>query len=197
VNRSRREPVVIEVVKNQRTNMDMHRRTKRLSALLVVAAAGLALTACGSSAAPRSSTTTTTKSGSAAPVVGSTSIAAVGSVVTGVGGRTLYYLSTETSTSIQCTGTCTQTWFPYVLAAGSRVAVATGVTGSVSSTVRPNGTTQVTYDGHPVYYFAGDSAPGQANGQGADGTWFVLSPASRTVAPPTTTTTSGGSSNGY
>lgn len=176
--------------------MGMHVRIRRMSAILVVAGAALGLSACGSSAAT-STSPPKAKSGAASPVIGSTDIASLGSVLTGAGGRTLYYLSTETSSSIQCTGTCTSIWPPYVVAVGVAPKVATGVKGAVSTTTRPNGTTQVTYDGHPVYYYAGDSASGQAHGQDADGTWFVLGAGSRTVTPPATTTTTGGNSNGY
>jgi hypothetical protein len=46
----------------------------------------------------------------------------------------------------------------------------------VGTITRSDGTTQVTYNGHPLYYFSGDKAPGDTNGQGVGGNWFTISP---------------------
>jgi hypothetical protein len=63
----------------------------------------------------------------------------------------------------------------------------------VATIARPDGTTQVTYKGHPLYYYQGDTAPGTDKGQGVGGTWFVLSTSNSTPASsPTTTSPSGG-----
>lgn len=76
--------------------------------------------------------------------------------------------------------------------------------------MRPDGSTQVTYDGHLVYYYQGDTAAGQDKGQGVAGTWFVLmtsatAPAATappatappTTVPPTTTSPGGGGGVGF
>jgi predicted lipoprotein with Yx(FWY)xxD motif len=137
----------------------------------------------------------------AAPVrVGSVAIGPLGSVLTGPNGRTLYYLTTESSRSIQCTGACSSTWPPLVVAGGSSLTRGTDVTGTLSTVTRPDGTTQVTYNGHPVYYYSGDAMTGQANGQGVRGVWFVVksgASAGGGSSTPQTSTGSAGGANGY
>jgi predicted lipoprotein with Yx(FWY)xxD motif len=161
----------------------------------MIAAAALALSACGSTSYS-SNTTTTTKAPGVGPgtsTLGSTTIAGLGTVLTGTGGKTLYHLTTETSSSLQCTTGCTSTWIPYTVASGTTPTRASGVVGLISTVQRPDGSTQVTFDGHPVYFFVGDTAVGQDLGQGAGGTWFVLHPtASATAHAPVSTTTQGG-----
>ena len=170
----------------------------RLVAVAIVAAVAVVLTACGSS---NGSTATSTAQGAAAPVrVGASTIGSLGAVLTGTNGRTLYYLTTESSSAIACTGACASAWPPLLVAKGTAVAHATGVTGALTTVERPDGTAQVTYDGHPVYYYSGDTTSGQANGQGLHGTWFVLTAGSAAGGGASTTPTragSGASANGY
>ena len=137
------------------------------------------------------SVNTDSRASSATVSLSSATFGSLGSVVTGVGGRTLYYLSTESASSIQCTGSCTTTWPPLLTATRAHLSLAQGVPGKISTVSRPDGTTQVTYNGHPVYYYSGDSAAGQDSGQGVNGTWFVLSAKAATA---TTSTNYGGGS---
>ncbi len=136
-----------------------------------------------------------------APVrVGSAAIASLGSVITGPSGRTLYYLNTETIRSITCTGACASAWPPLLVPTGSTVTHAAGVAGTLATVVRPDGTSQVTVNGHPSYYYSGDTTTGQANGQGVHGTWFVLMSGSSVGSGSSTTSTGSGStgaSHGY
>jgi predicted lipoprotein with Yx(FWY)xxD motif len=81
-------------------------------------------------------------------------------VLTNAHGYTLYWFAPDSSTSSHCYGTCAAYWPPLI---GSPSAGA-GVVGSVSSLRRTDGAHQVTYDGHPLYTYVGDSAPGQATG---------------------------------
>jgi predicted lipoprotein with Yx(FWY)xxD motif len=127
----------------------------------------------------------------AAQALQSTTLPSLGSVLTGFSGRTLYYLSTETPSSLQCTGSCTTTWPPLEIAGGATPTLASGVAGELTTLSRSDGSTQLVYDGHPVYYYSGDSGVGQSNGQGVDGTWFVMSVAAETNAVTTTTGGSG------
>lgn len=91
-------------------------------------------------------------------------------------GMTLYIFLNDTSTTSTCTGTCANNW-PAVLTNGAPVA-GTGVDGTkLGTTTRADGTTQVTYNGHPLYYFVQDKAAGDTNGQGIKSVWYVVSSA--------------------
>ena len=97
--------------------------------------------------------------------------------------RTLYMLSSDTSTRTTCTGACAPSWPPLITT--GKPHAGTGITASLISTfVRTNGTRQVTYNGHPVYYFAGDSGVGQDNGQCIyenPGTWHMGNAAGKPI----------------
>lgn len=95
-------------------------------------------------------------------------------VLTTASGMTLYYFTPDSATKIACTGSCATIWPPLLLASGSPTGSA-GVTGKLSVLQGPNGR-QVLYNGHPLYTFSGDSQPGQANGEGLKGIWFVATP---------------------
>ncbi len=104
-------------------------------------------------------------------------------VLTSTKGRTLYSLSAEKNGKFICTGPCLSVWLPLVVPAGVRP------TGPVKlgTTSRPDGNkVQVTYRGRPLYRFAGDSKPGDVNGEGIKdvGTWRAATlPANSTPQP--------------
>jgi len=91
-------------------------------------------------------------------------------------GRTLYLFEADKAGKSECNGACTGAWPPYVSSGTPHAG--TGVTGALLGTsVRGDGATQVTYHGHPLYYYAGDNQPGDAAGQGLDAfgaRWYVL-----------------------
>ena len=103
---------------------------------------------------------------------------ALGPTLVDGGGRTLYLFEADGSGQSRCTGGCAAAWPPY-LGAGAPQA-GTGVTGSLLATItRGDGGAQVTYGGHPLYYYAGDARPGDDAGQGLDqfgAKWYVLGP---------------------
>jgi len=103
-------------------------------------------------------------------------------VLTTTKGRTLYSLSVEKNGTFICTASCLSVWHPLTVPAGVRP------TGPVKlgTIARPEGGTQVTYKGRPLYRFGGDTKAGQANGEGIKdvGTWHAASPPPR-VAEPT------------
>lgn len=90
-------------------------------------------------------------------------------VLTTLKGRTLYSLSAETNGKFICTGSCLSAWRPLLV---ERTVQATGPV-PLSQIKRPDGRTQVTYKGRPLYTFSGDTKAGDVNGQGIKdvGTW--------------------------
>jgi predicted lipoprotein with Yx(FWY)xxD motif len=93
-------------------------------------------------------------------------IPGVGTVLVDSGGFTLYHLQGETTSTLQCTGSCLSTWPPLLDNSGATPTRGAGVTGTLSTFSPPSGGTQVAYNGMPLHTFTGDSAPGQASGQG-------------------------------
>jgi predicted lipoprotein with Yx(FWY)xxD motif len=91
-------------------------------------------------------------------------------------GRALYLFEADTNGASTCTGACAAAWPPVTVSGTAQAG--SGVTQSLLGTVkRADGTEQVSYNGHPLYYFVGDTGPGMAKGQdskafGAD--WYVL-----------------------
>jgi predicted lipoprotein with Yx(FWY)xxD motif len=83
-------------------------------------------------------------------------------------GRTLYVWEADQGDQSACDGACAQAWPP--LTTNVKPEAGAGVdAGLLGTSERADGTTGVTYAGHPVYYFSGDQAPGDVNGQGSDG----------------------------
>jgi predicted lipoprotein with Yx(FWY)xxD motif len=113
-----------------------------------------------------------------------------GTILVNAQGLTLYRLSGEQNGKFICTSTTRlQNWHPLVLPAGKP----SGTVGPLGEVKRPDAREQVTYNGMPLYTFAADHSPGQANGQGIKdvSTWnAVMTTASQTSAPATTTNSS-------
>lgn len=163
----------------------------------VLAIAGvMLLSACAKKAESNAGSggTTGSSGSSGAVTVSSKSVSGVGDVLVDTKGMTLYYLKTETSGTIMCTGGCATAWPPLLLPSGVASATAgSGVDASKLGTItRPDGGIQVTYDGKPLYLFASDTSAGQATGQGVAG--FFVVPASGSSGSGSG---SSGSSGGY
>jgi predicted lipoprotein with Yx(FWY)xxD motif len=118
-------------------------------------------------------------------------------VLTDGSGRAVYLWVKDTGATSVCTGACAGAW-PPVPATGTVTASGSATASDLGTTTRSDGTKQVTYDGHPLYYFEGDSGPGTASGQGSDGfgaKWWLVSPSGSdvTASVSTFTASSGGS----
>jgi predicted lipoprotein with Yx(FWY)xxD motif len=147
-------------------------RLRMLLAVLAVAATAAVLAACSSSATSSASGGST--SSPAAATAGSLKTATIGgvTVLTNASGFTLYSFAPDTSTTSNCNGTCAQNWPPV-----TGPVTAAGVTGTFGTIKRSDGSVQATFDGHPLYAFVGDTAPGQAKGNGlnaAGGLWHEV-----------------------
>jgi predicted lipoprotein with Yx(FWY)xxD motif len=147
----------------------------------VPVAAGLLAAACGSAAGSTtagSTTAGTPASGSATATVIESHTGSAGSFLTNASGRAVYLWAADSMNKSTCSGACAGAW-PPVTTTG-KVTVADGAKAADLGTItRSDGTKQVTYLGHPLYYFAGDSGSGQTNGQGSDSfgaKWWLVAP---------------------
>jgi predicted lipoprotein with Yx(FWY)xxD motif len=170
-------------------------RLRMLLALPAAAAAAAALVACSSAgASPSSPAGSSSPAAAAASTVKTATIAGV-TVLTNSTGFTLYSFAPDTPTTSKCNGTCAQNWPPL-----KGPVTAAGVTGTFGTIKRSDGSTQATFDGHPLYTFAGDTAPGQNKGNGlnaAGGLWHEIT-TSGTAAPAAgSSSSSGGGGSGY
>jgi predicted lipoprotein with Yx(FWY)xxD motif len=161
-------------------------RRRILLVLLAGAAASATVAACSSSGT--SSAPSSASSGPAAGAAGTVKTATIGgaTVLTDGKGFTLYTFAPDTSTTSKCNGACAASWPPV-----NGPVTATGVTGTFATIKRSDGSAQATFDGHPLYTFTADTAPGQANGNGVNafgGVWREITTSG--TAP------SGGSSSG-
>jgi predicted lipoprotein with Yx(FWY)xxD motif len=171
------------------------RRNEVRSVGIVAIAGVMLLSACASKTAsnPGSGGSSGSSGASGSVTVSSKSVTGVGDVLVDTQGMTLYYLKTETPGKIMCTGSCATAWPPLLLPAGAASATAgSGVDASKLGTIaRPEGGTQVTFDGKPLYLFASDTSSGQATGQGvAD--FFVVSASGSASVSAASGSTGGG-----
>jgi predicted lipoprotein with Yx(FWY)xxD motif len=179
------------------TRLEAPNRLRMTLALLAVAAATAILAACSSSGTSSTSGGSSSSSPAAA-TAGSLKTATIGgvTVLTNANGFTLYSFAPDTPTKSNCNGTCAQNWPPV-----KGPVTASGVTGTFGTIKRSDGSVQATFDGHPLYAFAGDTAPGQAKGNGlnaAGGLWHEITTSGTAApAPAGTSSSSGGGGYGY
>jgi predicted lipoprotein with Yx(FWY)xxD motif len=149
----------------------------------------LAVTAC----AQQPTVSTTTGSSSSSPTATTSSPTATTSsnalihtgtatvkgtsetILTNAQGLTLYYRTTDNPPSKVCSGACAGAWPPILFTGSGSPTSSTQLSGKLTAVTDANGN-QVEYNGHPLYTFASDSAPGQTNGEGVGGIWFVVTP---------------------
>jgi predicted lipoprotein with Yx(FWY)xxD motif len=177
-----------------------------------MAAAACALTACGgasgsaasappaaSSSRPAAPVPTSSGSGLDA-VLRATTNSTLGPIVVDGAGRTLYRFDKDSASppASNCEGACAKLWPPVLV--GTQISL-TGVNRSLLGTIkRADGTVQLTLHGWPLYRYAGDSAPGDVNGEGVGGVWFAARPTGAKALPAgsassTSASNSGNSSN--
>jgi predicted lipoprotein with Yx(FWY)xxD motif len=163
-------------------------------------AASLVLAACGSSSGK---TTGSSSTQPAAPSTGSsnatvtTASSSLGTILVDARGMTPYHLSAEQGGKFICTSSaCTGIWHPLTIASGT---TPSGTVSSLGTIKRPDGTTQVTYSGSPLYTFAQDHGAGETGGQGIKdvGTWSVTKIGSATPPSSTQSTETKGAGGGY
>jgi predicted lipoprotein with Yx(FWY)xxD motif len=162
-------------------------RTKSMTFLAVAAALSVA--------APAATAPAATSARTATVHVASTSL---GKILVDSHGRTLYLFKRDTGTSSKCSGACAAAW-PPLRASGKPTAAGGAKAALVKTTKRSDGQRQVTYNGHPVYRFIGDTKPGDTNGEGLTafgGRWYAVSAAGKQVTGSGSGSGAGGST-GY
>lgn len=102
----------------------------------------------------------------------------LGEILVDADGRSLYLFVPDGQGESTCYDTCAENWPPVPAAASVGDGLDAGLLGT---TERTDGTTQATYDGWPLYLFAGDAAAGDTNGQGLNDVWYVLDAAGQAV----------------
>ena len=160
-------------------------------------AATLLIAACGSSTSSGGSTSTAPASSAAASssALRITKIGGV-NVLTNAKGFTLYWFVPDTSTTSKCNGSCATYWPPVK---GPATAGA-GVTGRLGTITRSDGSVQATYNGHPLYTYVADGAPGQAKGNGLNlsgGVWHEVTVSGAAAPAPGGSASAGGGGYGY
>ena len=194
-------------------------RVKRMSAPAKLAtgvggAVGVALLAAACSSAGSSSSTPAASSSapasasapSSAPASGGASASGAtviktasssgGTFLTDGSGRAVYLWAKDSGGMSACTGACAGAW-PPVTTTGTATASGSAKASDLGTITRSDGSKQVTYDGHPLYYFSGDSGPGTATGQGSDGfgaKWWLVAPTGSDVTASVSSFTASSSS---
>lgn len=133
---------------------------------------------CGSSAGPAVATSPSATAVAVVAVADKTVKGQDEVVLTNANGQTLYYLTSDTATTVACSGQCATFWPPLLLPSGQPASGA-AIPGKLTVRQDANGT-QVLYNGHPLYAFSRDKTGSDANGEGINafgGTWHVATPA--------------------
>ena len=152
----------------------------------VAAAVGVALAvaACGGSssshAAPASPYNSASGSSSSSSGISiATTKGPLGTYLTGASGRALYLWVADKGDKSTCSGACASTW-PPLTTKGSPTVSGGAMSADLGTITRSDGTKQVTYKGHPLYYYAADTSAGQTTGEGSNSfgaRWWLVSPA--------------------
>ena len=150
-------------------------------AMFIVACGGYATTgggAYGGSNNPPATTVPSTGGSNSSAVIQTATVTLKGqseTVLTNAQGLTLYYFTADSATQSAVSGNLAQIWPPQLFTGSGEPTSSTPLAGKLSVQTDVNGN-QVEYNGHPLYTFSGDSAPGQTNGEGITGMWFVATP---------------------
>ena len=160
---------------------------------LIAAACGSSSTTPKSSGSPSAAGTSAAASAPASSSGTALKTASIGgaTVLTNAKGFTLYSFAPDTATKSNCNGSCASFWPPVK----GPATAGPGVTGTLTTITRSDGSMQAAYDGHPLYTYVGDTAPGQAKGNGLNlsgGVWHVVPASGGAAAAQSPSSGSGG-----
>ena len=168
-----------------------------LGAAVVVAAcsSGASSSAAAPAASPAGGSSSSAGASSSGGTVITTAKSSGGTVLASSSGRAVYLWAKDTGDMSNCNGACAGAW-PPVTTTGTATASGGAKASDIGTITRSDGTKQVTYDGHPLYYFSGDSGPGTASGQGSDAfgaKWWLVAPTGSDITAGVTSFTAGSS----
>ncbi|MCU1440426.1 MAG: hypothetical protein JWP85_1423 [Rhodoglobus sp.] len=166
-------------------------KTKLMLTLAGSALAIVALAGCSSPTTPPAGDSGSTSAPSDAPATGvdaTTATSSLGEIVVDGQGMTAYYYDKDIadSGSSACMDACAALW--PAIESSSETPKIEGITGEVATITGVDGGNQITINGRPIYTYAQDAAPGDVNGQGFGGVWWVISPSGEEVEAPATGT---------
>ena len=170
--------------------LSLRRAFLGMSMLLIA----LIAVACGSASSTSTGSSGGTTPSSSAAIIKTTPATVNGqsvTILTNAQGMTLYYFKPDTATTSACTGACASNWPPLVFTISGSPASANALPGTLSVVADANGQ-QVEYNGHLLYRFSGDTAPGQTHGEGIKGIWFVATTTLSSQGAPQATPTQNG-----
>ncbi len=170
--------------------LSLRRAFLGMSMLLIA----LIAVACGSASSTSTGSSGGTTPSSSAAIIKTTPATVNGqsvTILTNAQGMTLYYLKPDTATTSACTGACASNWPPLVFTSSGSPASANALPGTLSVVTDANGQ-QVEYNGHLLYRYSGDTTPGQTNGEGIKGVWFVATTTLSVQGAPQATPTRSG-----
>ena len=179
----------------------------RMRTILTIAALALGLAACANNSSSSAGAggvyggggaTSAPAAATGAAAIQAAKVPGVGTVLTNSDGMTLYLFEADKGTTSTCSGDCATNW-PPVTTSGNATATMGATSSMLGTTTRDDGSTQVTYNGHPLYTFVGDTSAGQATGQGINafgGLWYVVTTAGNAMTSGSSGGTGGGNS-GY
>jgi predicted lipoprotein with Yx(FWY)xxD motif len=168
-----------------------------LAAAAVIPLTALALVSCGGDSNDATASKAQPKTANGQPATVGVANSGLGKILVDSQGRTLYLFKQDAGTMSTCFGACADAWPP--LRANGKPAAGRGASASmVATTTRSDGNPQLTYNGHPLYLYAGDQKAGDTNGQGITefgAAWYALSaPGNQLSSKPSN---SSGGGNGY
>jgi predicted lipoprotein with Yx(FWY)xxD motif len=162
--------------------------TSAAGATAAPSAAPLASSAPVASATPTIAASAPAASASNVIIKTATS-ASLGAYLTDANGMTLYTHTGDSATSSTCVGTCAGAWPPITVPTGGQATAGAGLTGTLATLTRPDGSSQVTYNGLPLYSWKGDAKTGDTTGEGVNS--FLVATVGGPKAVPSVSTNPG------
>jgi predicted lipoprotein with Yx(FWY)xxD motif len=186
--------------------MTLQRSVTRFGGVAVAPIVVLGVVACGTPANNTSGSGTPapsksgTSGGGTAATVGVATSGSLGTILVDAQGRTVYLFQADTGRTSTCNGACATAW-PPVTVTGTPTVGGNANAALVGTTARSDGSMQVTYNGHPLYRYIGDSSAGSTSGQGVNAfgaLWYVVNPSGNQVTSASSSSSSSSSNSlGY